>query len=102
MKKLYIVISDFDEYDDNYKVNECVCSSYSLAENKKKELENNYKEETPFPFDWITNEEFLDVWYKMTDDDIDTYLKWENVEDRRKAFNYCFIQEIDYYDNTKL
>lgn len=45
MKKLYIIVSDWDEYDDHYRVNECVCFNLSLAENKKIELEKLHQKE---------------------------------------------------------
>ena len=100
MKKLYIVISSWDNYDDHYKVNECVCSSLFFAENKKAELENKYREVTPFPFDYCTYKEFLDLWdeQKVTDQDVNVFIQWEDDKNKKETFNCCFINEIDYYD----
>jgi hypothetical protein len=100
MKKLYIVISDWDNYSDHYKINECVCSSLSLAESKKEELESEYRKEVPFPFDYCTKSEFFDLWDegKVTEQDIDIFEKWHRSKIKRENFNCCFINEIDYYE----
>ena len=100
MKKLYIVISSWDNYDDHYKVNECVCSSLFFAENKKTELENKYREEIPFPFDWIEKEDFERLWESMTTEDINVFMQWEDAENLRKVFNNCYINEVDYYEQN--
>lgn len=100
MKKLYIIISSWDEYDDHYKVNECVCSSLFFAENKKTELENKYREETPFPFYWCTKEEFNSLWDegKVVNEDVQTYMAWDDERLKKETFNCCYINEIDYYE----
>ena len=99
MKKLYVIISSWDEYDDHYRINELVCSSLFFAENKKTELENKYREEVPFPFDWCTEESFLElINHQILDEDINVFMQWEDAENKRKLFNFCFINEIDYYE----
>jgi len=100
MRKLYIVISSWDNYDDHYKINECVCSSLFFAENKKTELENKYREEIPFPFDWCSYKEFNDLFEerRVTDQDANIFMQWEDAENKRETFNCCFINEIDYYE----
>ena len=99
MKKLYIIISSWDEYSDHYRVNECVCDSKLFAENKKIELENKYKQKLPFPFDWCTFEEFENLLNesKNTHGDFDIFIKWESDNLKIDTFNECFINEIDYY-----
>lgn len=99
MKKVYIVISSWDEYSDHYKVNELVCSSLFFAENKKTELENSYSQILPFPFDWCTEDEFEDLLNedKALDKDIQTFIDWEQDKLKKETFNCCFINEIDYY-----
>jgi len=100
MKKLYIVISSWDEHSDHYKVNECVCSSLFFAENKKTELENKYREEIPFPFDWCSNKEFHTLLGegKFTFEDLKIYDEWLDQKEKQEVFNCCFINEIDYYE----
>jgi len=101
MKKLYIIASSWDEYDDHYKVNECVCYSWFLAENKKTEIENKYRKELPFPFSWCTEEEFTDllVEHKTAPENDFEYFKWLDAKDKQETFNGCFINEIDYYES---
>lgn len=101
MKKLYIIISSWDEYDDHYKVNELVCSSLSFAENKKTELESKYREEIPFPFDWCTYEVFgkLQITGKTSPEDDNVFNQWYDLSVTQQTFNCCFINEIDYYEN---
>lgn len=100
MKKLYIIISSWDDYSDHYRVNECVCSSLFFAENKKTEIENRYKEEIPFPFDWCTKEGFEDllVEHKSVPENDFEYYEWLDARDKQEIFNGCLIQEIDYYE----
>ena len=100
MKKLYIIISSWDEYDDHYKVNELVCSSLFFAETKKAELENKYKEEIPFPFDWCTYQEFerLQLQGKTAPEDDNVFNQWYDLSVTQELFNCCFIKEIDYYE----
>ena len=99
MKKLYIVISSWDTWEDHYKVNECVCSSLFFAENKKTELENKYREEVPFPFDWCTYQEFesLQLTGKTSPEDDNVFNQWYDLSVEMQMFNCCFINEIDYY-----
>lgn len=98
MKKVYIIISSWDNYDDHYKVNELVCSSLFFAENRKTELENKYREEVPFPFDWCTQEDFERIWESMTAEDKNVFMQWEEDKLKKETFNCCFINEIDYYE----
>lgn len=100
MKKLYIVISSCDKWEDHYKVNECVCSSLFFAENKKTELENKYREEIPFPFDYCTEKEFDDLFRqdKVINGEAVIYLDWLDQKENQEVFNCCFINEIDYYE----
>lgn len=99
MKKLYIVISSWDEHTDHYKVNEICCSSLFFAENKKTELENKYREEIPFPFDWCTEESFLELTnHQILDEDMNIFNQWVDYRNKIVAFNCCFINEIDYYE----
>lgn len=100
MKKLYIIVSSWDDYDDHYKVNECVCSNLFFAENKKTEIENKYREELPFPFDWCTEEEFTDllVEHKSAPENDFEYYEWLDAKEKQELFNGCFINEIDYYE----
>ena len=100
MKKLYIVISSWDDYDDHYKVNELCCSSISFAEKIKTELETKYRQELPFPFREYTFEEFLELFQEgnVTQEDAETFMKWEDERNRLRTFNHCFINEIDFYD----
>lgn len=98
MKKLYIVISSWDSYSDHYKVNELCCSNLSLAETKKTELENKYRNLIPFPFDWCTKEDFERIWESMNTNDINIFMQWEDDENKRKLFNGCLIQKIEYYE----
>ena len=102
MRKLYIVISSWDEYDDHYKITECVCSSLFFAENKKTELENKYKEEIPFPFEYCTKQEFEQLHRegKTVIEDDKTYYEWWYKNNQREEFNCCLIQEVDFYEQT--
>jgi len=99
MKKLYIVISSWDNYSDHYKVNECVCDSLFIAENKKTELENKYREEIPFPFNWVNEEDFWILLQedRTTTEDKEIFYQWEDYKNKLETFNCCFISEIDYY-----
>jgi hypothetical protein len=100
MKKLYIVISSWDSYSDHYKVNELVCSNLFFAEIKKTELENKYREEVPFPFDWCTEESFLElINHKILDEDMNIFNQWVDCRNKLETFNCCFINEINYYGN---
>jgi len=100
MKKLYIIISSWDSHSDHYKVNELCCSNLSLAETKKTELENKYREEVPFPFDWCTEEEFyeLNSSGKTSPEDDNIFNQWWDYKEKQEIFNCCFINEIDYYE----
>ena len=103
MKKLYIIISSWGQYGDTYKKNECVCNSLYFAEKKKIELENKYRELLPFPFDWITEEEFNELadegQLNLIEEDENIYNKWYDWNMKVKDFNECFIKEVDYFDN---
>ena len=103
MKKVYVVISSWDSYDDHYKVNECVCSYPLFAESKKTEIENMYREKAQFPFNWITEEEFNELaddgQLNLTDEDENIYNQWYDWNFKIEDFNGCLIEEIDYYDN---
>ncbi len=103
MKKVYIVKSSWDNYDDHYKVNECVCSSPLFAESKKTEIENMYREKVQFPFNWITEKEFNELaddgQLNLTEEDENIYNQWYDWNYKIENFNCCFIEEIDYYDN---
>jgi hypothetical protein len=100
MKKLYIVISSWDNYDDHYKVNELCCSSISFAEKMKTALETQYRRELDFPFDWCTKDEFFKLCEegKAVEKDIEYFIQWEDERNRLQTFNNCFINEIDFYD----
>lgn len=100
MKKLYIISSSWDSHSDHYKVNELVCSSLFFAENKKIELENKYRGQVPFLFDWCTKDEFEDLLNenKALDEDIQNFIDWEQGKSIKETFNCCFINEIDFYE----
>lgn len=97
MKKVYVVLSSHGSYDDHHKKVECVCTNPIFAEDKKVEIENKYREETPFPFDWCTEEEFLNF-DAITGKDSDTYHRWLYEDIQREEFNCCLIQEVDFYE----
>lgn len=98
MKKVYVVLSSHGSYDDHHKKVECVCTNPIFAEGKKVEIENRYREETPFPFDWCTEQDFLDL-ETVTDEDSAIYNKWWWFENnQREEFNCCLIQEVDFYE----
>ena len=97
MKKVYVVLSSHGSYGDKYKKVEFCCSSLSLAEKMKTELEDKYREVIPFPFNWCTEEEFTDLEFVAVED-LDVYNDWWFAEDRRKDFNSCYIEEIEYYE----
>lgn len=99
MKKVYVVLSSHGSYDDHHKKVECVCTNPIFAESKKVEIENKYREEIPFPFDWCTEQEFLDLEI-VTDEDSNIYNEWwfENIQ--REEFNCCLVQEVDFYEQT--
>lgn len=100
MKKLYIVVSSWGKREDHYKINEFCCSNLSLAETKKTELENKYREEIPFPFKWCTEEEFCELQQqgKTAPEDDNIFNAWWDWRDKVETFNCCFINEIDYYE----
>lgn len=100
MKKLYIIRSSWGNSVDSYKLNECVCSNPFIAEIKRKELENEYKKELPFPFDYCTEKEVDDLFRqgKILYQEAEIYLGWLDKKDNLKEFNGCIIEEIDYYE----
>ena len=96
MKKIYIVKSYFGHHSDNRCKIECACSNLFLAEKQKKEIEDYYKEEKPFPFDWCTEEQFLKIpMQRITDKDWKEYEAWNDWI--YQEFICCHIEEIDYY-----
>ena len=99
MKKVYVVLSSHGFFDEHHKVVECVCTNPIFAEGKKVEIENKYREEVPFPFDWCTEEEFenFDI---VTDENSKIYHKWWWKNNQREEFNCCLIQEVDFYEQT--
>jgi hypothetical protein len=97
MKKVYVVLSSHGSYDDHYKKVECVCANPIFAEGKKVEIENKYREETPFPFDWCTEQEFLDLDI-VADEHLNVYDQWWVANNQREEFNCCLIQEVDFYE----
>ena len=102
MKKVYVVLSSHGSYDDHHKKVECVCTNPIFAEGKKVEIENKYREEIPFPFDWCTEEEFLKLLYehKVVPEDEIAYDNWWFENNQREEFNCCLIQEVDFYEQT--
>lgn len=97
MKKVYVVLSSHGSFDDHYKKVECVCANYIFAESKKIEIENKYRERIPFPFTWCTEEEALDLGFAK-DEDLAVYNDWWFADNRRREFNSCYIEEIEYYE----
>ena len=99
MKKVYIILSSWGKHD-SYKKPECVVTNFYSAEYKKAELENKYKIEIPFPFNWCTEKEFEDIQNrgKSTSHDDDIFNDWWDKEYRRKEFNCCIIEEVDFYE----
>lgn len=100
MKKVYVVLSSHGSYDDHHKKVECVCTNPIFAEGKKAEIENKYREETPFPFNWCTEEEFFKLLceHKVVPEDEITYDNWWFENNQREEFNCCLIQEVDFYE----
>ena len=92
MKKVYVILSSHGSYGDHHKKVECVCANPIFAEGKKVEIENKYREEIPFPFDWCTEQEFLKLLYEhkvVPEDEILPYLKeyinrYEKRKERKK------------------
>ena len=100
MKKVYVVLSSWGSYEDYRDNIESVFSNIFSAENKKTELENKYREEIPFPFDWCTEREFEQLQHegKTAPEDDKTYYYWWDKNNQREEFNCCLIQEVDFYE----
>ena len=100
MKKVYVVLSGHGSYVDYHQRVECVCINPIFAEGKKAKIENRYREEIPFPFDWCTEEEFFKLLceHKVVPEDEIAYDNWTEKNFIRENFISCLIQEVDFYE----
>ena len=97
MKECYLVKISSGEYDDNV-VNHTGTVFLSLfsAENKKKEIEEYYASETPFPFDFCDVATFKELIFedKLTEEDLDKYDAWMDECYKKEEFNSCWIESL--------
>ena len=96
MKECYLVMQSKGEYEDYRAWNTgTVFLSLFSAEKVKKDIEEYYASETPFPFDWCNAETFRDLnCNSVLEEDLDKYDKWIDEYYKKEEFNKCWIQTL--------
>jgi hypothetical protein len=97
--ELYLVKSSYGEWDDYREdVEPLVYATIQAAEKKKQEIVDHNKEK-PFPLDWCTQKEFLELSYegKITDEDSEIYDEWESENSLSKEFNRAWIYPVELH-----
>jgi len=93
MKEVYLVKWSADEYDDYREYNkETVFLSLLSAEKTKKEIEDSYNTENPFPLEH--SDEYNFDWKIASDEDYDLYSKWQDKEKENRNFNTAWIEAL--------
>lgn len=95
--ELYLVKSSSGQYEDYREyVEPFVYATLEAAEAKKQEV-IDYHTEKPFPFDWCTEKEFLELSYegKITDQDGEIYDEWESENSLAEEFGTAWIYTVE-------
>ena len=97
-KECYLVKISSGEYDDNV-VNHTGTVFLSLlsAEKTKKETEEYYTTKTPFPFDYCTEQEFVELLYggKVLKEEELIYDEWVDKKYEQGEFRGCWIERLN-------
>lgn len=95
--ELYLVKSSSGKWDDYMEdVEPFVYATLEAAEAKKQQIIDEHKEK-PFPFDWCTQKEFLELSYegKITNEDSDIYDEWESENSLASEFNTAWVYPVE-------